>query len=54
MRAFVIRGFGEKAGVNFDWVHQELIAPALASVGAGGGNHRANRRGRQHPGRRHP
>lgn len=37
MRAFVIRGFGEKAGVNFDWVHQELIEPALATVGLAGG-----------------
>ncbi|MET0714890.1 MAG: hypothetical protein ABWY57_08240 [Mycetocola sp.] len=37
MPAFVIRGFGEKAGVNFDWVHQELIEPALARVGLEGG-----------------
>jgi hypothetical protein len=37
VRAFVIRGFGEKAGVNFDWVHTELIEPALAAVGLGGG-----------------
>ncbi|HEY6688204.1 MAG TPA: tetratricopeptide repeat-containing protein [Propionibacteriaceae bacterium] len=37
MRAFVIRGFGEKAGVNFDWVDKELIAPALARVGLEGG-----------------
>jgi hypothetical protein len=37
MRAFVIRGFGEKAGVNFDRVHDELIAPALARVGLEGG-----------------
>ena len=37
MRAFVIRGFGEKAGVNFDWVHDELIAPALKRVGLEGG-----------------
>ena len=37
MRAFVIRGFGEKAGVNFDWVHQELIKPALETVGLEGG-----------------
>ncbi len=37
MRAFVIRGFGEKAGVNFDWVHKELIEPALRRVGLEGG-----------------
>jgi hypothetical protein len=37
MRAFVIRGFGEKAGVNFDWVHEELIRPALEHVGLEGG-----------------
>jgi hypothetical protein len=37
MRAFVIRGFGEKAGVNFDWVHKELIGPALGKVGLEGG-----------------
>src|SRR6266852_1027130 len=37
MRAFVIRGFGQKAGVDFDRVHQELIKPALEEVGAGGG-----------------
>jgi len=37
MRAFVIRGFGEKGGVNFDWVHDELIAPALERVGLEGG-----------------
>src|SRR4029450_1864408 len=37
MRAFVIRGFGEKAGVDFDWVHQELIEPALTRVGLEGG-----------------
>ena len=37
MRAFVIRGFGQKSGVDFDRVHQELIKPALEEVGAGGG-----------------
>src|SRR3954453_23759704 len=37
MRAFVIRGFGQKSGVDFDRVHEELIAPALASVGLEGG-----------------
>jgi hypothetical protein len=36
MRAFVIRGFGEKSGVNFDWVHKELIEPALTRVGLEG------------------
>src|SRR5688572_3593975 len=37
MRAFVIRGFGQKAGVDFDRVHADLIGPALEAVGAGGG-----------------
>ena len=37
MRAFVIRGFGVKAGVDFDRVHEELIGPALATVGLEGG-----------------
>jgi conflict system pore-forming effector with SLATT domain/uncharacterized protein DUF4231/tetratricopeptide repeat protein len=37
MRAFVIRGFGQKAGVDFDRVHAELIAPALQQVGIDGG-----------------
>jgi hypothetical protein len=37
VRAFVIRGFGEKSGVDFDWVHAELIAPALKTVGLEGG-----------------
>lgn len=37
MRAFVIRGFGQKAGVDFDRVHEELIGPALRQVGADGG-----------------
>jgi cytochrome c551/c552 len=37
MRAFVIRGFGQKAGVDFDQVHAELIAPALQQVGIDGG-----------------
>jgi hypothetical protein len=36
MRAFVIRGFGQKAGVDFDRVHEELIGPALREVGADG------------------
>ena len=38
MRAFVIRGFGQKAGVDFERVHQELIAPALAEAGIDGGD----------------
>jgi hypothetical protein len=29
MRAFIIRPFGEKSGINFDTVEAELIAPAL-------------------------
>ena len=37
MRAFVIRGFGQKAGVDFERVHAELIAPALQEVGIDGG-----------------
>ena len=37
MRAFVIRGFGPKAGVDFERVHTELIAPALQQVGVEGG-----------------
>src|SRR3954470_4604173 len=37
MRAFVIRGFGVKAGVDFDRVHEELIGPALETVGLEGG-----------------
>jgi hypothetical protein len=37
MRAFVIRGFGTKANVDFDRVHEELIAPALRQLGIEGG-----------------
>ena len=33
MRAFVIRGFGQQAGIDFERVHEELIGPALAGVG---------------------
>jgi len=33
VRAFVIRGFGEQAGIDFERVHEELIGPALADVG---------------------
>src|SRR5215467_13391234 len=37
MRAFVIRGFGQKAGVDFDRVDAELIKPALQQLGIDGG-----------------
>src|SRR5260370_10490214 len=37
MRAFVIRGFGQKACVDFDRVDAELTAPALQQVGIDGG-----------------
>src|SRR5687767_12819639 len=37
MRAFIIRPFGEKAGINFDKVEAELIAPALARLNIEGG-----------------
>jgi SMODS and SLOG-associating 2TM effector domain 1/Protein of unknown function (DUF4231)/Tetratricopeptide Repeats-Sensor len=37
MRAFVIRGFGTKGDVDFDRVHEELIAPALRQLGIDGG-----------------
>jgi hypothetical protein len=33
MQAFVIRALGQKAGVDFERVHAELIAPALEQVG---------------------
>src|SRR5262245_39968601 len=32
MRAFIIRPFGEKGGINFDNVEEKLIAPALESL----------------------
>ena len=38
MRAFVIRGFGQKAGVDFERVHRELIRPALTDAGVDGGD----------------
>jgi hypothetical protein len=38
VRAFVIRGFGQKAGVDFERVHRELIRPALADAGVDGGD----------------
>jgi hypothetical protein len=36
MRAFVVRPFGEKNGVDFERVHRELIAPALEALGVDG------------------
>jgi hypothetical protein len=38
VRAFVIRGFGQQAGVDFERVHRELIRPALAEAGVTGGD----------------
>ena len=38
MRAFVIRGFDEKKGVDFERVHRELIAPALTEAEIDGGD----------------
>jgi hypothetical protein len=38
VRAFVIRGFGQKAGVDFERVHRELIRPALTDAGVDGGD----------------
>jgi hypothetical protein len=38
MRAFVIRGFGKQAGVDFERVHKELIRPALTDAGVAGGD----------------
>lgn len=37
MRAFVVRSFGIKRGIDFDRVERELIRPALSKVGADGG-----------------
>ena len=37
MKAFVVRPFGTKGGINFDDVHGELIAPALAGLDIQGG-----------------
>jgi SMODS and SLOG-associating 2TM effector domain 1/Protein of unknown function (DUF4231) len=37
VRAFVIRGFGQQAGIDFDRVHEELIGPALAELGVDDG-----------------
>src|SRR5262245_40819136 len=41
-RAFVVRPFGKKAGasgtaIDFEQVHEHLIAPALKDAGLGGG-----------------
>lgn len=36
MRAFVVRSFGTKKGIDFERVHDELIQPALSRIGAGG------------------
>jgi SMODS and SLOG-associating 2TM effector domain 1/Protein of unknown function (DUF4231)/Tetratricopeptide Repeats-Sensor len=38
VRAFVIRGFDKKKGVDFERVHEELIAPALTEAGIDGGD----------------
>ena len=35
-RAFIIRPFGTKAGVNFDSIEEKLIQPALAQIGISG------------------
>lgn len=32
MRAFIVRPFGVKAGINFDRIEQELIDPVLSSL----------------------
>ena len=37
MRAFIVRPFGTKDGIDFDAVERVLIAPALREVGAEGG-----------------
>src|SRR5262245_13234689 len=36
MRAFIVRPFGDKSGVDFDRVERELIQPALQRLGAFG------------------
>ena len=35
-RAFIIRPFGTKAGVDFDAIEEKLIQPALAQIGVTG------------------
>ena len=37
MRAFIVRPFGTKEGINFDEVERQLIAPALKKIGVEGG-----------------
>src|SRR3977135_2535061 len=37
MRAFIIRPFGTRKGIDFDAVENKLIGPALRSIGAEGG-----------------
>jgi tetratricopeptide (TPR) repeat protein len=37
MKAFVVRPFGTKGGINFEDVHKELIAPALTCLDIQGG-----------------
>src|ERR1700681_1729713 len=36
MRAFIIRPFGKRKGIDFDQVEEELIGPALDSIQADG------------------
>ena len=36
-KAFIVRPFGTKGGINFDEVHNQLIAPALAACDIQGG-----------------
>ena len=36
MRAFIIRPFGTRKGIDFDGVENKLIAPALERIGAEG------------------
>jgi hypothetical protein len=37
MKAFIVRPFGTKSGINFDDVQKYLIAPALAALDIQGG-----------------
>lgn len=37
MKAFIVRPFGEKNGINFDRVERELINPALKALDIPGG-----------------
>ena len=37
MQAFIVRPFGTQGGIDFDSVHQKLIAPALEASGIAGG-----------------